>query len=111
DSGGYRAGRGLVKNRRTEFQRFSVLHVFTFHSPSGDPCDSVRQQHFRLTMDVQETELESLEGSLRRNSALAMRTLRSATTACAQRDAARAHGVLAFEPSARRDHPTIEVAA
>src|SRR5262249_55629934 len=63
------------------------------------------------TMDVQETDLESLEASLRRNSALAMRTLRSATTACAQRDAARAHVVLAFEPSARRDHPLIEVAA
>jgi hypothetical protein len=62
-------------------------------------------------MEVQETDLESLEASLRRNSALAMRTLRSATTACAQRDAARAHVVLAFEPSARRDHPTIEVAA
>lgn len=62
-------------------------------------------------MEAQETELESLEATLRRNSALAMRTLRSATTACAQRDAARAHVVLAFEPSARRAHPAIEVAA
>jgi hypothetical protein len=63
------------------------------------------------TMDVVDTELESLEATLLRNSALAMRTLRSATTACAQRDAARAHVVLAFEPSARRNHPAIEVAA
>ena len=62
-------------------------------------------------MEAQETDLESLEATLRRNSALAMRTLRSATTACAQRDAARAHVVLAFEPSARRAHPAIEVAA
>ena len=62
-------------------------------------------------MNVQETELESLEATLLRNSALAMRTLRSATTACAHRDAARAHVVLASEPSARRAHPSIEVAA
>jgi hypothetical protein len=56
-------------------------------------------------------ELEALEIGLRESGGLAVRLLRSAATACAGRDAARANVVLAFERDARREQGRAEAAA
>jgi hypothetical protein len=60
---------------------------------------------------IESMEIEALEQEVSESGAVAVRVLRTAASAAAQRDAARAHVVLAFERDARKDHRRSAAAA
>src|SRR3954468_7194329 len=82
----------------------AVQHAFSGCSPPihrlSTPAAAARQHTGAMNMREVHLELEALEIGLRESGGLAVRLLRSAATACAGRDAARANVVLAFEHDA-----------